>query len=92
MKKWMAITTLTLLGIVGCNYDIYRRQEMKDEYAPSGTVVEAIIKMPDGSIEKVKAIRWRLRKTSIAIETEDKEFLTGMNNVVMICEHPKKED
>ena len=65
---------------------------MKDEYAPSGTVVEAIVRMPDGSIEKVKAIRWRLRKTSIAIETEDKEIMTSMDNVVMICEHPKREE
>ena len=91
MRKTIAIAMLTaLLGVGGCNPDTYRK-DGETMYAPDGVVVEAIIKMPDGSIKKVNAKRWRQYKNSIAIETEDKEFLTGMNNVVMICEHPKKE-
>ena len=89
MRNTIAITMIVaLLGVGGCNPDTYRRQKVIDGeivYAPEGAVVEAIIKMPDGSIKRVEAKRWRLWKTSIAIETEDKEFLTGMNNVVMIC-------
>ena len=96
MRKTISITILTaLLGVGGCNPDTYRHLKVLDgeiAYAPEGAVVEAIIKMPDGSIEKVKVIRWRQCKTSIAIETEDKEFLTGMNNVVMICEHAGRRE
>ena len=94
MKMWMAIAMLTaLLGVGGCNPDTYRRLKVMDGeivYAPEGAVVEAIIKMPDGSIKKVNVKRWRQYKNSIAIETDDKEFMTSIDNVVMTCEHPKK--
>ena len=95
MKKAVVIAIAASLGFGGCNPDTYRRLTTMDGeivYAPEGAVVEAIIKMPDGSIKKVNAIRWRQWKTSIAIETDDnREFMTGMNNVVMICEHPPKK-
>ena len=94
MKMWMAIAMLTaLLGVGGCNPDTYRRLKVMDGeivYAPEGAVVEALIKMPDGSIKKVNVKRWRQYKNSIAIETDDKEFMTSIDNVVMTCEHPKK--
>ena len=93
MKMWMAIAMLTaLLGVGGCNPDI-KVLDGEIVYAPEGAVVEAIIKMPDGSIKRVNVKRWRQYKNSIAIETDDKEFMTSMDNVVMICEHPpqKKE-
>lgn len=87
MRKTISIAMLALLGLAGCNLDGVIA------YAPEGgTVVEAIIKMPDGSIKRVEAKRWRMWGTSIAIDTGDKEFMTSMNNVVMICEHPKKEE
>lgn len=96
MRNTIAIAMLAaLLGVGGCDPDTYRRLKVMDGeivYAPEGAVVEAIIKMPDGSIKKVNVKRWRQYKTSIAIETDDKEFMTGMNNVVMICEHPKQEE
>ena len=91
MRNTIAITMLVaLLGVGGCNPDTYRK-DGEIMYAPDGVVVEAIIKMPDGSIKKVNAKRWRQYKNSIAIETDDKEFMTSMDNVVMICEHPKKD-
>ena len=91
MRNTIAIAMLTaLLGVGGCNPDI-KVLDGEIVYAPDGEVVEAIIKMPDGSIKKVNAKRWRQYKNSIAIETDDKEFMTSMDNVVMICEHPKKE-
>ena len=91
MRNTIAIAMLTaLLGVGGCNPDI-KVLDGEIVYAPDGAVVEAIIKMPDGSIKKVNAKRWRQYKNSIAIETDDKEFMTSMDNVVMICEHPKKE-
>lgn len=90
MKKAVVIAIAALLGVGGCNPD---RKVLDGEivYAPEGAIVEAIIKMPDGSIKKVNVKRWRQYKNSIAIETDDKEFMTSMDNVVMICEHPKKE-
>jgi ribosomal protein S4E len=91
MRNTIAIAMLTaLLGVDGCNPDI-KVLDGEIVYAPEGAIVEAIIKMPDGSIKKVNAKRWRQYKNSIAIETDDKEFMTSMDNVVMICEHPKKE-
>ena len=91
MRNTIAIAMLTaLLGVGGCNPDI-KVLDGEIVYAPEGAIVEAIIKMPDGSIKKVNAKRWRQYKNSIAIETDDKEFMTSMDNVVMICEHPKKE-
>ena len=96
MRNTIAITMLVaLLGVGGCNPDTYRRLKVMDGeivYAPEGAIVEAFIKMPDGSIKKVNAKRWRQYKTSIAIESDDKEFMTGLNNVVMICEHMKQEE
>ena len=95
MRNRIAIAMLSaLLGVGGCNPDTYRNLKVLDGeivYAPEGAVVEAIIKMPDGSIKKVNAKRWRQYKNSIAIETDDKEFMTSMDNVVMICEHPPKK-
>ena len=91
MRNTIAIAMLAaLLGVGGCNPDI-KVLDGEIVYAPEGAIVEAIIKMPDGSIKKVNAKRWRQYKNSIAIETDDKEFMTSMDNVVMICEHPKKE-
>ena len=92
MRNTIAITMLVaLLGVGGCNPDI-KVLDGEIVYAPEGAVVEAIIKMPDGSIKKVNAKRWRQYKNSIAIETDDKEFMTSMDNVVMICEHLKQEE
>lgn len=91
MRNTIAIAMLAaLLGVGGCNPDI-KVLDGEIVYAPEGAIVEAIIKMPDGSIKRVEAKRWRFWEASIAIETEDKDFLTGMNNVVMIWEHPKKK-
>ena len=88
MRNTIAIAMLTaLLGVGGCNHKVLDGEIV---YAPEGAVVEAIIKMPDGSIKKVNAKRWRQYKNSIAIETDDKEFMTSIDNVVMTCEHPKK--
>ena len=93
MSKFLVVYFVFLLWIVGCAPTQPKLELVDGEIveAPKGSIVFATIKMPDGSIERVEAKRWRLWKTSIAIMTEDKEFLTGMNNVVMICEHTKKE-
>lgn len=85
MSKFLVVTLFSLLWIVGCSLTQPICEVSK------GTIVIAMIKMPDGSIERGEVKRWKQYNTSIAIETEDKEFLTGINNVVMICEHTKKE-
>ena len=91
MVKFLVVTLFPLLCIVGCTRPQPKLGWGEIGEAPKGTIVIAMIKMPDGSIERVEAKRWRPYRMAIAIETEDKEFLTGMNNVVMISEHTKKE-
>ena len=91
MSKFLVVTLFSLLWIVGCTPDKPKLVDGEIVKAPKGTIVIAMIKMPDGSIERVEAKRWRQYKTSIAIVTEDKEFLTGVNNVVLFCDHSKKE-
>jgi len=92
MKKVTTITMLAfLLGMAGCNQVL----DTEIGYTPPGAIVEATIRMPDGKLEKVKVKRWRQWKgtDAIAIETEDsKEYLTSVNNVVMICEHPEQKE
>lgn len=91
MVKFLVVTLFPLLCIVGRTPPQPKLGLGEIVEAPKGTIVIAMIKMPDGSIERVEAKRWRQYRMSIAIETEDKEFLTDMNNVVMICEHTKKK-
>ena len=95
MKKVIAIAAMSLLFLAGCDCDEYRKHKLIDGgtiEAPEGAIVKALIKMPDGSLEKVNAKRWRQYNTSISIDTDDREFLTGMNNVVMIFYKTQKKD
>lgn len=94
MKKVIAIAAMSLL-LAGCDCDKYRKHQLIDGgtiEAPEGAIVKALIKMPDGSLEKVNAKRWRQYNTSISIDTDDREFLTGVNNVVMIFNKPQKKE
>ena len=92
MKKAVVIAIAALIGIVGCDSNTMPMTNREIMYAPEEGKTEAIIKMPDGSVTRIKPKRWRQRYSAIAIETDEREFYTGIENVVMIYEHQKKEE
>lgn len=91
MKKAVLIAIAAFLGIVGCDSNTMQMSDREIMYAPEEGKVEAIIKMPDGSVTRIQPKRWRQRYSAIAIEADGIEFYTGIENVVMIYEHLKKE-
>ena len=91
MKKAVVIAIAASLGFAGCDSNTMPGSNGAIMYAPEEGKVEAIIKMPDGSVTRIKPKRWRQRYSAIAIEADEIEFYTGIENVVMIYEHLKKE-
>lgn len=92
MKKAVVIAIAASLGFAGCEPRIMGKANGETMYAPEEGHVEAIIKMPDGRIERVQVKKWRQRYSAIAIDTGIKEFYTGFENVVMILDKPKNEE
>ena len=92
MKKAVVIAIAALIGIVGCDSNTMPMTNREIMYAPKEGKTEAIIKMPDGSITRIQPKRWRQRYSAIAIETDEREFYTGIENVVMIYEHQKQDE
>ena len=92
MKKAVVIAIAASLGFAGCDENIMEKANGETMYAPDEGHVEAIIKMPDGKIERFQVKKWRQRHSAIAIDTGTKEFYTGFENVVMIFDKPNKEE
>lgn len=92
MKKAVAIAIAASLGFAGCDESIMGNANGETMYAPEEGHVEAIIKMPDGRMERFQVKKWLQRHSAIAIDTGAKEFYTGFDNVVMIFDKPKNKE